>query len=204
MIDDIELAKLRKALPADVLEQLADIIPVFHITTKLRLAHFLAQCAHESGNFKHVYENLDYSAERLMQVHPKYFRQVFANEYAHNPVKTANRIYADRLGNNNEKSGDGYKYRGRGYIQLTGKNNYALFSKHIGEDCLANPDLVATKYPLASAAFFFDVNRLWKWCDVGSTEVDVKNLTRRINGGTIGLEQRIELFNKYFSLLKGA
>jgi putative chitinase len=177
---------------------------VFHITNKLRLAHFLAQISHESGGFKHVYENLDYSAERLLQVHSRYFRQVFANEYAHNPVKTANRIYANRLGNNNEQSGDGYKYRGRGYLQLTGKNNYALFSKHIGEDCLLNPDLVATKYPLASAAFYFDVNCIWKWCDVGSTEINVKDVTRHVNGGLLGLEQRIELFNKYFTLLKGA
>ena len=108
MIDDIELAKLKKDLPADVLEQLPSIINVFRITNKLRLAHFLAQCAHKSGNFKHVYENLNYSAERLMQVFPKYFAHIKANEYAHNPEKVDNRIYADRLGNNCERSGDGY------------------------------------------------------------------------------------------------
>lgn len=203
MIDAVELAKLKKALPADVLEQLPEVIEPFNINNKLRLAHFLAQCAHESGNFKVTREHLDYSAERLMQVFPKYFKQIFVNEYAHKPEKIANRIYADRLGNGNERTGDGYKYRGRGYLQLTGKNNYAYFSKFIGEDCLANPDLIASKYPLASAAFFFDSNHLWKWCDAGATANDVTNVTKRVNGGAIGLSNRIELFNQFFTLLKG-
>jgi putative chitinase len=105
------------------------------------------------------------------------------------------------MGNGDEKSGDGFKFRGRGYLQTTGKTNYQEFSRFIGEDCISNPDLVATKYPLASAAFFFTSNRLWAICDKGSSDSVVTELTKKINGGTIGLPDRIEHFNEYYKLL---
>jgi putative chitinase len=104
--------------------------------------------------------------------------------------------------NGNEASKDGWKFRGRGYIQLTGKANYTGFTKFIGEDCVANPDLVATKYPLASAAFFFDSNKLWSICDLGASDDVVTKVTKRVNGGTIGLADRIKHFKEYYSLLK--
>ena len=105
------------------------------------------------------------------------------------------------MGNGNEASKEGYKFRGRGYIQLTGKSNYTNFTKFIGEDCIANPDLVATKYPLASAAFFFDSNKLWSICDKGADTATVTAVTKRVNGGTIGLDDRIKHFKEYYALL---
>ena len=106
------------------------------------------------------------------------------------------------MGNGNEASGEGWKFRGRGYIQLTGKGNYSKFTQFIGEDCVANPDLVATKYPLASAAFFFDINKLWSLCDKGTTDTDVAAVTKRVNGGTNGLSDRIKHFKEFYNLLK--
>ena len=106
-------------------------------------------------------ENLNYSADGLLKIFPKYFDKALALSYARNPQKIANRVYANRMGNGDESTGDGFKFKGRGYIQLTGKSNYAEFSKYIGEDCLTNPDLVSVKYPLESAAFFFTKNKLW-------------------------------------------
>jgi putative chitinase len=114
----------------------------------------------------------------------------------------ASRVYGGRMGNGDEASKEGYKFRGRGYIQLTGKSNYTNFTKFIGEDCIANPDLVATKYPLASAAFFFDSNKLWSICDKGADTATVTAVTKRVNGGTIGLPDRIKHFNEYYALLK--
>ena len=106
------------------------------------------------------------------------------------------------MGNGDEASGEGYKFRGRGFIQLTGKNNYASFAKFIGEDTVANPDLVAVKYPLASAGFFFYSNNIWAFCDRGETEAVVTSVTKSVNGGTIGLPDRLRLFNDYYNLLK--
>jgi putative chitinase len=106
------------------------------------------------------------------------------------------------MGNGDEASKDGFKFRGRGYIQLTGKDNYKNFAKFIGEDTIENPDLVATKYPLASAAFFFDSNKLWSICDKGSDDITVTAVTKRVNGGTIGLPDRIKHFKEYYNLLK--
>ena len=106
------------------------------------------------------------------------------------------------MGNGDESTKEGYKFRGRGYIQLTGKSNYVNFTKFIGEDCVSNPDLVANKYPLASAAFFFDSNKLWSTCDQGSSDEIVTKVTKRVNGGTIGLVDRIKHFKEYYNLLK--
>jgi len=198
----LNLEKLKGHVPDAVIAQIPDTAAKFNITTNLRLAHFLAQCAHESGKFKAVSENLNYSKDGLMKIFPKYFPGTLAESYARNPEKIASRVYGGRMGNGDEASKEGYKFRGRGYIQLTGKNNYTNFTKFIGEDCVANPDLVATKYPLASAAFFFNNNNLWAICDKGADDTAVTAVTKRVNGGTIGLADRIKHFKEFYNLLK--
>ena len=138
-----------------------------------------------------------------MGIFKKYFpNATLAAAYARQPEKIANKVYANRMGNGDENSGDGFKYRGRGYIQLTGKDNYKRFDVTVPEDITSNPDLVATKYPLASAAFFFNSNKLWAICDQGATPTVVTAVTKRVNGGTIGLADRVKHFNEYYNLLK--
>lgn len=198
----MNLDKLANKIPVNVLEQIPLIMEKFSLNTPLRLAHFLSQCAHESGNFKAVTENLNYGAKGLRSIFGKYFKDdVIAKTYERKPEKIANRVYGSRMGNGDEASGDGWKFRGRGYIQLTGKDNYSQFDKVVEDDILANPDLVATKYPLMSAAFFFEKNNLWKICDGGADKEDVIALTKRINGGTHGLEDRLAKFSLFNSLL---
>lgn len=197
-----KLAALKGHVPDQVIAQIPDTAAKFNITTPLRLAHFLAQCGHESGGFKAVNENLNYSAKGLLGTFGKYFTADTAAKYEKKPEMIASRVYGSRMGNGDESTGEGYKFRGRGYIQLTGKNNYANFAKFIGEDTVSNPDLVATKYPLASAAFFFNSNSLWAICDKGADTATVTAVTKRVNGGTIGLEDRIKHFNEYYALLK--
>ena len=193
----LNLAGLAGKVPDNVIAQIPETAAKFGITSNLRLAHFLAQCALESTNFTAVVENMNYSAQRLLQVFPKYFKNVDVNAYARNPQKIGSRVYANRMGNGDEASGDGYKYRGRGYIQLTGKNNYQAFSGFIGEDCIANPDLVATTYPLASAGFFFNSNNIWRICDRGADDATVTAVTKAVNGGTHGLADRLQYFKKF-------
>lgn len=193
--------KLKGHIPDAVFAQIPSACAAFNINSPLRLAHFLAQCGHESGGFKAVSENLNYSADGLKKIFGKYFPGD-ASAYARNPEKIASKVYANRMGNGDEASKEGWKFRGRGYIQLTGKANYEKFTKFIGEDCIANPDLVATKYPLASAAFFFDSNKLWSICDKGADDATVTAVTKRVNGGTIGLADRIKHFREFHSLLK--
>lgn len=197
-----KLDKLKGHIPDAVIAQIAGTAKMFNITTPLRLAHFLAQCGHESGGFKAVNENLNYSADGLKKIFPKYFPGTLNESYAKKPEKIAARVYASRMGNGDETSKEGYKFRGRGYIQLTGKSNYTAFDKTVSEDIITNPDLVATKYPLASAAFFFNSNSLWTICDRGADEATVTAVTKRVNGGTIGLPDRIKHFKEYYSLLK--
>lgn len=199
---NLNLEKLKGHIPDSVLSQIPDTAKRFNITTPLRLAHFLAQCGHESGGFKAVSENLNYSADGLKKIFPKYFPGALNESYARQPEKIANRVYSSRMGNGDEKSGEGFKFRGRGYIQLTGKSNYSAFDKFVDDDILANPDLIATKYPLASAAFFFNNNKLWAICDKGADDATVTAVTKRVNGGTIGLADRIKHFKEYYSLLK--
>jgi putative chitinase len=197
-----KLEKLKGHIPDAVIAQIPDTAKKFNITTPLRLAHFLAQCGHESGGFRAVQENLNYSAKGLAGTFRKYFiNESAAAPYAKNPQKIASKVYGSRMGNGPESTGDGYKFRGRGYIQLTGKDNYTNFAKFIGEDTVGNPDLVATKYPLASAAFFFDSNKLWAICDKGADTATVTAVTKRVNGGTIGLPDRIKHFQEYYHLL---
>jgi putative chitinase len=198
----LNLEKLKGHIPDAVIAQIPETAAKFNITNNLRLAHFLAQCGHESGNFKAVSENLNYSADGLKKIFGKYFPGNLNESYARQPEKIAARVYASRMGNGDEASKEGFKFRGRGYIQLTGKANYTNFTKFIGEDCVANPDLVATKYPLASAAFFFDSNKLWAICDKGADDATVTAVTKRVNGGTIGLPDRIKHFKEYYNLLK--
>jgi putative chitinase len=197
-----KLDKLKGHIPDAVIAQIPDTAARFGITNNLRLAHFLSQCGHESGGWKAVRENLNYSAKGLMGIFKKYFPNAsLANAYQRQPEKIANRVYASRMGNGPEGSGDGYKFRGRGYIQLTGKENYTRFNSTVPEDIIGNPDLVATKYPLASAAFFFNSNKLWAICDKGADSATVTAVTKRVNGGTIGLADRQKHFNEYYKLL---
>jgi putative chitinase len=200
-VGGLKLDKLKGHIPDSVISQIPETAAKFNITNNLRLAHFLAQCGHESGGFKAVSENLNYSASGLKNIFSKYFPGNLSESYARQPQKIASRVYGGRMGNGPEETGDGYKYRGRGYIQLTGKNNYTNFAKFIGEDTVNNPDLVATKYPLASAAFFFDSNKLWSICDKGADSATVTAVTKRVNGGTIGLADRIKHFEEYYKLL---
>lgn len=194
--------KLNGKLPQAVLNELPLVMEKFGISNPIRLSHFLSQVAHESGNFKFVNENLNYGAKGLMSIFKKYFpTEALAKSFERKPEKIANKVYGSRMGNGNEASGEGYKFRGRGYIQLTGKDNYKAFSDFIGEDCVANPDLVATKYPLTSAAFFFHKNKLWDICDKGHSHEIVTAVTKRVNGGIIGLDDRIKHFEEYNNLL---
>jgi len=197
-----KLQNLKGHIPDAVIAQIPETAKKFNITNPLRLAHFLAQCGHESGGFKAVSENLNYSADGLKKIFGKYFPGNLNESYARQPEKIASRVYGSRMGNGDESTGEGFKFRGRGYIQLTGKQNYTNFAKFIGEDTVSNPDLVATKYPLASAAFFFDSNKLWSICDKGSDVATVTAVTKRVNGGVIGLTDRIKHFNEYYNLLK--
>lgn len=197
-----KLEKLKGQIPDDVISQIPDTAKKFNITNTLRLAHFLSQCSHESGGFKSVSENLNYSAEGLKKVFGKYFPGNLNESYAKQPEKIASRVYGSRMGNGDESSKEGWKYRGRGYIQLTGKSNYSAFDKLVDDDILTNPDLVATKYPLMSAAWFFDKNGIWGVCDKGSDDLTITAVTKKVNGGKIGLEDRIKKFKKYYELLK--
>jgi len=169
---NLKLDKLKGSLPDSVIAQIPDTAVKFNITTNLRLAHFLAQCSHESGNFKWIVE--------------------FASGAA----------YEGRKDLGNTQSGDGIRFKGRGYIQLTGRANYGKFSTFCGEDCVANPDLVANKFPMMSAAYFFNANKLWSICDKGSDEATVLAVTKRVNGGTNGLADRQSKFTKFWALLK--
>ena len=198
----LNIDKLKGHIPDAVIAQIPETAAKFNITNNLRLAHFLAQCGHESGGFKAVSENLNYSADGLKKIFPKYFPGNIAESYSRNPEKIASKVYGGRMGNGDETTKEGFKFRGRGYIQLTGKANYTNFAKFIGEDTVANPDLVATKYPLASAGFFFDSNKLWAICDKGADDATVTAVTKRVNGGTIGLVDRVKHFKEYYNLLK--
>lgn len=198
----MDIQKLVGIIPSNVILQIPEVMDKFNINGPLRLAHFLAQCSHESGEFKVVQENLNYSADGLKAIFGKYFPGNLNESYARQPQKIANRVYANRMSNGNEASGDGWKFHGRGYIQLTGKDNYSRFSTFIGEDCVSNPDLIATKYPLASAAFFFNSNGLWTICDKGADQSTIIAVTRKVNGGVLGLQDRVDRFNKIYPLIK--
>jgi putative chitinase len=198
----LKLEKLRGHIPDAVIAQIPDTAAKFAINTPLRLAHFLAQCGHESGGFRATQENLNYSAKGLTGTFKKYFpTEGAAAPYARNPVKIASKVYGGRMGNGPEPTQEGYKFRGRGYIQLTGKENYTSFGKSINEDICSNPDKVASSYALLSAAWFFSKNGLHKMADEGSSDAVVTKITKRVNGGTLGLSDRISHFKQYYKLL---
>jgi putative chitinase len=196
----MNLEKLKGHIPDNVIEQLPETMAKFGLDTPIKLAHFLAQAGHESGGFKVVNENLNYGAKGLRSIFGKYFpTDEKALLYERKPEKIANLVYGSRMGNGTESTGDGYKFRGRGYIQLTGKDNYDALGKVIGEDLITNPDLVATKYPLMSAAWFF--TRCLPKCK-DATDASITAVTKCVNGGTIGIEDRTKHFNEYYALLK--
>jgi putative chitinase len=201
-VGGLKLDKLKGHIPDGVIAMIPDTAAKFQINTPLRLAHFLAQCGHESGGFRVTQENLNYSAKGLAGIFKKYFpTEAAAAAYARNPQKIANKVYANRMANGSEASGDGYKFRGRGYIQLTGRDNYTQFGKAIGEDIASNPDVVSSKYALLSAAWFWSKNGLNKLADNGASDTAVTSITKRVNGGTIGLADRIKHFKEYYHLL---
>lgn len=194
--------KLILKLPLSVTGELDDVIKKYNINSPLRLAHFLSQVAHESNNFKAIRENLNYSAEGLLKVFPKYFSKDTAMISARQPEKIANIVYSNRMGNGDRSSGDGWRFRGRGFIQLTGKVNYESYGKYIEVNLIDNPDLVATKYPLSSAGWYFEKKGLWKICDESDSIDTIKKVTRLVNGGFNGLQDRIQKFEIFNSLLK--
>ena len=181
-------------------EPLNNTFDKYQINTPKRQACFLGQCMHESGGFKFLRENLNYSAKALMATWPSRFPDAdVAEKYERQPEKIANKVYGGRMGNTED--GDGWKYIGRGLIQLTGRDNYTAFGKSIGEDVCANPQVVAEKYALLSAAWFFNKNKLHIMADGGATDAVVTSITKRVNGGTIGLPDRIKHFKEYHALL---
>jgi putative chitinase len=201
-VNGLKLDKLKGHVPQSVIDSIPEVATKFGINTPLRVAHFLAQCGHESGGFRLTKENLNYSAKGLMGIFKKYFpTEALAKAYERQPAKIANKVYSNRMGNGTEASGEGAKFCGRGYIQLTGKENYTAFGKSIGVDVCANPELVASQYALASAAWFFSKNGLHKIADEGASDAVVTKITKRVNGGTIGLPDRIKHFKEYYSLL---
>ena len=198
----MDITKIANQVPKKVYDLLANAIQTFDINDNLKLSHFLSQCSYESENFTVTIENLNYRAENLIKTFPSHFDSSTVNNYARQPEKIANRAYANRMGNGNEQSGDGWKYRGRGFIQLTGKVNYQSFANYIKvPQIINNPDLVASIYSLDSAGFYFAQNNIFSIAEKGSGTDIITNITKVINGGTNGLEERINLFNKFYSLL---
>jgi putative chitinase len=167
----------------------------------IELAHFLGQCHVESMGFRVAVENLNYSEQGLLSVFRKYFTPDTAKQYARKPEKIANLVYANRMGNGTEKSGDGWKYRGRGIKQLTGKNNYKAFKSFINDDVIKNPDLVSEKYYFDSAIWFFNTNNIRSIC-TNIEETTIKNVTRRVNGGFNGLDERIKWTRHYYFIIR--
>ena len=192
---DFKKEQLKEMIPKNPyvdqwFEAISEILPEYEITTPQRVAAFLAQCAHESGGFVFLKENLNYKAASLRRVFPKYFPDdAIAAQYAGKGEMIANRVYANRMGNGDEASGDGWRYCGRGLIQLTGKNNYTFFAGSLDIPVEEASEYLQTfEGAVQSACFFWEQNKLNQWADTG----DILTLTKRINGGTIGLEDRIK------------
>ena len=202
---ELTLDQLKQIVPGNPYidhwhEALCEILPDYDIDTPQRVAAFLAQCAHESGGFKAIKENLNYRAESLIRTWPSHFNASNAQEYAHNPEKIASRAYANRMGNGDEESQEGWLYRGRGYLQLTGKKNYELVSNDLQIDFVSSPDIVGTvDGAMATAGWFWEKHNLNAHSDNG----DVESVTKIINGGTIGLENRQARYEQALSVLEG-
>jgi putative chitinase len=206
-------SKLAGKIPDSILTELTTIVPLFDIDGPKRLSNLLGQAHHESGGFKQLYENLNYSAQSLANTWPTRYAvdskakdkvpNDLAKKLQRKPEAIANNCYANRIGNGNETSGDGWLYRGRGYLQTTGKDNYKALGNYLKIDLIKNPDLVATMYPLASAAFFFMNNVKWTLCDQGTDAMTIERITRKVNGGLHGLDERIKHTQLYHKLLTG-
>ena len=201
---ELTLEQLKQLLPKNPYVEhwhhaLSQLLPDYEINTPKRIAAFIAQCAHESGGFLFLKENLNYKAASLRKVFPKYFpTDELAAQYANKPEKIANRVYGGRMGNGDESTGDGYRYCGRGLIQLTGKNNYQAFADSIETPLEQIPDYLQTfEGAVQSACWFWETNKLNEWADKG----DIVTLTKRINGGTIGLEDRIKHYEHALHVL---
>ena len=182
-------------------ESLCEILPDYDINTVQRVSAFLAQCAHESGGFRAIKENLNYKAESLCKVWPRYFPNIdVARQYAQQPEKIANRAYANRMGNGPEESGDGWKFCGRGLIQLTGKDNYSRYAASTEQSLAeASEHLTTFEGCVQSAAWFWEANNLNQYADSG----DILTMTKRINGGTLGLEDRQKHYAHAIQVLQG-
>jgi putative chitinase len=202
-IEASQILAISPGCKPDVAEGLAqclpDVLEKYAIDTPLRVAHFLAQTAHESEGFTHFVENLNYSAAGLQNTFPKYFHTANPAAYARNQEKIANHVYANRMGNGDEASGDGWKFRGRGMIQLTGRDNYTHFSNDAGTDAVQNPDLLSTPAGAAESAAWY-----WKERDINkpADEDDVVKVTKLINGGILGLDERKALLVKAKAIVK--
>jgi putative chitinase len=199
MVSKEQLAKLH--IGEQWVDALNETFARFDISSPIRQASFIGQCGHECGSFKVLEENLNYRAETLMKLWNSRFPTIeIANEYARNPKKIANKVYSSRMGNRDEASGDGYRFRGRGCIQLTGHANYFHAGKACGEDFVMNPDLVATpKYAAMTAGWFWNTHKLNQYAD----NRDFLMMTKKINGGTIGLDDRIRHINHALDVLNG-
>jgi putative chitinase len=198
----MDITKLKGYLPARIYDQLPAICQKFEIDGPRRLSHLIGQTKHESSSYTQEIENLNYSGVVLWKLFHKYFAsQEEANDFARQPERIANRIYANRLGNGDEASGDGWKYRGRGDLQLTGRDNYNALSEEMGLDFVADPSLVVPAYSMSSAAFFFKHNDLWTICDKGVDDATIKKVTKRINAGLLGLADRTTFTKKAYALL---
>ena len=199
MVTSEQLKKLH--IGEQWLDALNETFARFDISTPIRQASFIGQCSHECGNFKTLEENLNYRAETLMKLWKNRFPTMeIANEYARNPKKIANKVYASSMGNRDESSGDGFRFRGRGCIQLTGHANYFHAGQACGEDFVMNPDLVATpRYAAMTAGWFWDTHKLNQYAD----RTDFLMMTKKINGGTIGLDDRIRHINHALDILNG-
>jgi len=174
----------------------------YHKLSNEQTSNFFGQVGHETAGFTLFLENLNYSVSGLQKIFGKYFPGLLENYYARKPEKIANRVYANRMGNGDESSGDGWKFRGRGALQLTGKSNYQAFANFLDKpEIMINPDLVSIDYAFASALFFFERNKLWNLAN-GVDDISIYKLTKRINGGTNGLAHRTSLTKKYYNMIK--
>lgn len=199
----MDTSKLIGVIPNNVIAQLdAAILQYPEINSKCRVAHLLGQCKEETGDYAHTHENLNYTGKALWSLFHKHFTdQDEANTYARQPERIANRIYANRMGNGDEASGDGWDYRGRGYLQITGKSNYQALGDSIGVDLVSDPELVETDYPMLSAAWFFTSHNIWTLCDKGMDVATITIVTHHVNGGELGLPQRIQYTTDIYNAL---
>ncbi len=199
----LDISKLKNLLPIKMYQELPEIMAKFQINTIFCISHFLGQAAHESSNFTKLVENMNYSSDRLRVVFPKYFNEVGAILYANRPEAIGSRVYASRMGNGNEVSKEGFKFRGRGVLHITGKSNYLAFNKFVSNvDLIKNPDLVASTFALTSGAWFWLTNNINPIADKGMTLEVSKQITKKIQGGSLGANERFELFNKFYNILK--